>query len=636
MKILKKQSPISRIKYREEINGLRAIAVISVVFYHAGYSSFSGGWLGVDVFFVVSGYLISNIILSELNDTTFSFKNFYLRRIRRILPALFSTLLISLPFSYWLLTPKGMLEYIESAFASIFFYANYFFQNLDFYNAEPSKYMPLLHTWSLAVEEQFYLIFPLLCFLVYKFFKNYTFIFFGVIFVVSIFLNSTTGDLVKFYQLQFRAWELVFGALVMILNHKFSIKNVEKIGIILILFSIFYFDNSMITINSLEPKLLVNTGTALVLVSKSDTGFVFKSLTNKFSNFFGKISYSLYLFHQPFYAFVLLFEKKYSHNFSNFTNYLLLVLLVLLSFLNWKFIELKYLTNSFKKLTLFLLPSLILILSFIFLGKQSNGFEDRYSYVPERVLFYSVNTNLFSTQEDVDAFNSFCEDKKEKNLFIIGDSHVTNLSYTLITEYPSLSCEYNLTIYGTSAGRCLLSGQSDIVGYVGWCSEESLNNLIAKLSNEESLVILFGRFDTWLDVNKGGQEVKCDNCDFLEIVRNRFKKIINSSNQIIILSPVPTYEVNIAESYLYKKYKWGEEITLDMSEWTDYISQTKEFLKEVSNENTDLINTEEIFCNGTQNKCYASKNSEIYYTDSNHLSLEGSRLVIDKIFQIEK
>ena len=128
MKILKNQSPISRIKYREEINGLRAIAVISVVFYHAGYSSFSGGWLGVDVFFVVSGYLISNIILSELNDTTFSFKNFYLRRIRRILPALFSTLLISLPFSYWLLTPKGMLEYIESAFASIFFYANYFFK----------------------------------------------------------------------------------------------------------------------------------------------------------------------------------------------------------------------------------------------------------------------------------------------------------------------------------------------------------------------------------------------------------------------------------------------------------------------------------------------------------------------------
>ena len=183
--------------------------MISVVFYHAGYSSFSGGWLGVDVFFVVSGYLISNIILSELNDTTFSFKNFYLRRIRRILPALFSTLLISLPFSYWLLTPKGMLEYIESAFASIFFYANYFFQNLDFYNAEPSKYMPLLHTWSLAIEEQFYLIFPLLCFLVYKTFKNYTLIFFGVIFVFSIFLNSTTGDLVKFYQLQFRAWELV-------------------------------------------------------------------------------------------------------------------------------------------------------------------------------------------------------------------------------------------------------------------------------------------------------------------------------------------------------------------------------------------------------------------------------------------
>ena len=160
---------------------------------------------------------------------------------------------------------------------------------------------------------------------------------------------------------------------------------------------------------------------------------------------------------------------------------------------------------------------------------------------------FVVNTNLFSTQEDVDSFNSFVKMKKKKFIYY------WNSCYKLVLPLMNtlLSCEYNLTIYGTSAGRCLLSGQSDIVGYVGWCSEESLNNLITKLSNEESLVILFGRFDTWLDVNKGGQEVKCDNCDFLEIVRNRFK-IINSSDQIIILSPVPTYEVNTVESYLYK------------------------------------------------------------------------------------
>ena len=132
---LKKISSISRIEYRKDINGLRALAVISVVLYHAGYEFFSGGWLGVDMFFVISGFLISNIIISELNTETFSFKKFYLNRAKRILPALISTILIAIPFSYWLLTPKGMLEFLNSAFASMFFYANYFFQNLDFYKA---------------------------------------------------------------------------------------------------------------------------------------------------------------------------------------------------------------------------------------------------------------------------------------------------------------------------------------------------------------------------------------------------------------------------------------------------------------------------------------------------------------------
>ena len=139
-------SEIKRISFRQDINGLRAIAVLAVVFYHADIELFKGGWLGVDIFFVISGYLISNIIISELNEGTFSFKNFYLRRVRRILPALFSTLLLTIPFAYFFLTPKAMTEYIDSLVASIFFYANYHFMNLDFYIAESTKVMPLLHT----------------------------------------------------------------------------------------------------------------------------------------------------------------------------------------------------------------------------------------------------------------------------------------------------------------------------------------------------------------------------------------------------------------------------------------------------------------------------------------------------------
>ena len=629
---LNTNSNISRISYRNEINGLRAIAVMSVVLYHAGYEQFNGGWLGVDIFFVISGYLISNIILSELHKGDFSFKTFYMRRVKRILPALFSTLVFTVPISYWLLTPKGMIEYLDSVFASIFFYANYFFQNLDFYTAEPTKYMPLLHTWSLAIEEQFYLIFPLLCFIIFKIFKKYTFLLLSLVFLYSIFLNSTTGDLIKFYQLQFRAWELILGALIMIISQKLMFKHIEKLGFVIILFSIFYFDDRMITINSFEPKALVNLGTAFILLSKNNSGIIFSTLSNNISTFLGKISYSLYLFHQPFYAFILIYQRKYSQTLSSNLDFLIILLLIFLSFLNWKFVEELFLKAEFRKVVIVLISCLLILLSFIYFGKQSDGYRERYSHVPDEVLFYSINTNLFSTQEDVDSFNQYCESKDNKeNLYIIGDSHVTNFSYTLLNNYKSLSCDYELKIYGTSAGRCLLSMQSDIVGYVGWCTEEYLQKFTTQMKNDSPTVVLFGRFDTWLDESKGGKEIKCENCNYIEVLSNRFSNIIENSKQTVIITPVPTYRDNIAESYLYKDYVWGDEITLNKSEWDEYIKETKEYLISFSNENTIFLNSEEVFCNTKINKCFASKDNEIYYTDNNHLSIEGSQLLIDEI-----
>ena len=472
-------SSISRIKYRKDINGLRAIAVISVVLYHAGYESFSGGWLGVDMFFVISGFLISNIIISELNTETFSFKRFYLNRAKRILPALISTIVIAIPFSYWLLTPKSMLEFLNSAFASMFFYANYFFQNLDFYNSDPTKYMPLLHTWSLAIEEQFYLLFPLLCFVVYMTNKRIILSFFTLLFIYSLFLNSTTGNLVKFYQLQFRAWELLLGVIVMILSQRFEIKHSGKLGIFIILFSLMYFDNQMLTVNSIEPKITIATGTALVLLSNNNFKVFSNTLNSKVFNFFGNISYSLYLFHQPFYAFILNFEKKYNRNVPDFLDLILLLFLFVVSFLNWKFVEQVFLKSTIKKLVLFLLPISFFIVLFILIGRVDDGYSDRYNYIPDEVLYYAAQTNIYFTQEDVDSFNNSCNNGiNKKALYIVGDSQVTNLSSTILSEYKSLSCEYKITIYATSGGRCLLSQQSDILGYVGWCTDESFKNFL--------------------------------------------------------------------------------------------------------------------------------------------------------------
>ena len=621
---------IKRISFRDDITGLRAIAVLSVVFYHADISIFKGGWLGVDIFFVISGYLITNIILSELNEGNFSFKRFYIRRIRRIIPALISTILLTIPFAYWLLTPKAILEYVGSMYASMFFYANLYFQNLDFYNAESTSFMPLLHTWSLAIEEQFYILFPLFCFIVYRT-KKYFLLFLSAAFLYSVYLNSTTSALIKFYQIQFRAWELLIGGLIMILGQKINLRHSEKIGISLTLFSIFYFDDKMLTLNSLEPKLLAIIGVCLILLSQSDTP-IKKLLGNRYFGFFGLISYSMYLLHQPFFAYLKIYQIRYETHSTFFLRIVFFATLIFLSFLSWKYVELYFQKINLKKLAIFLSGSVFLIILFINYALQTDGYKDRFSHVPENVLFYSRNTNLYAKPSDLIKFNEHCADSElTKNLLIIGDSHINTFIYTLLNEYKDLSCEFNVSFIMNPEGRCLLSMQTDIVGEFFSCSDEYFDEFINKLNEDEYIVLAIGRYDRWLDNSKGSVEVKCSNCNYQDIFYERMLKISKNSEFFIIVEPAPTYPLKIAESYLYKRVEWGEDITIPYSSWIDYIKPTKDFLNRINLNNTLIISPEDIFCYKELNKCYATKGYEMYYSDDNHLTVEGNKLLIELV-----
>ena len=168
-----------KLNYRPEIDGLRAIAVISVIIYHievfiSGKKILTGGFLGVDIFFVISGYLITLLIVKEfLKDKKISFKNFYFRRAKRIFPALLFMISVSIFFAWIYLTPDNFIQYSNSIISSIFFYSNYFFYFEGLvYNSNDSLLKPLLHTWSLAVEEQFYILFPLFFVLFYRFIEK--------------------------------------------------------------------------------------------------------------------------------------------------------------------------------------------------------------------------------------------------------------------------------------------------------------------------------------------------------------------------------------------------------------------------------------------------------------------------------
>jgi peptidoglycan/LPS O-acetylase OafA/YrhL len=212
-----------KITYRPEIDGLRAIAVCAVIFYHAqisifGHQPFKGGFIGVDIFFVISGYLITSIILKELITTgSFSFKYFYERRIRRILPALIFVMLVSLPFAWMYLLPSSFIDFSKSILYSLGFSSDYYFWYSGHqYGAESGLYKPFLHTWSLSVEEQFYILFPIVLLITFKYFRKYLIYILILGFVVSLGLadwSSRNYPSASFYFLHTRVWELLAGSI---------------------------------------------------------------------------------------------------------------------------------------------------------------------------------------------------------------------------------------------------------------------------------------------------------------------------------------------------------------------------------------------------------------------------------------
>ena len=204
MNLLNEKIIIQKFSYIKQLDLLRAVAVLGVIFYHYTDGYFTGGWLGVDVFFVLSGFLISNTIISSLTKKNFKFKSFYIRRIRRILPSLLSTILFTVPFSFQLLAPKELIEYLRSTASSLFFISNFYLLDLDFYNTSSAKLMPMIHTWSLSIEEQFYIVFPVFMFLIYKNEKINKFLIIFIFFIVSIFIAASLSSEVAFYLPQFR------------------------------------------------------------------------------------------------------------------------------------------------------------------------------------------------------------------------------------------------------------------------------------------------------------------------------------------------------------------------------------------------------------------------------------------------
>ena len=332
-------------KYRSEIDGLRAVAVVPVILFHAGFERFSGGFVGVDVFFVLSGYLITTILLAEIAEGRFSLIRFYERRARRILPALYFVMLVTLPFAFRLMLPDEFASFAQALISVLFFVSNvYFWQTTDYFSRAAEE-SPLLHTWSLGVEEQYYMLFPLGLLLLWRL---------GPRGALAGLIAGSLASLAlaeygvhrwpvpTFFLLPTRAWELGLGSLAAFHLTRRGLARIPArfgdaaaaLGLAMILASVALFDAET-PFPSLYA-LLPTVGTVLVVLYADPGALAGRLLSWRPVVFVGLISYSAYLWHQPLFAFARITEFRRPGDGLMLG---LSLLALLLAALTWRYVE---------------------------------------------------------------------------------------------------------------------------------------------------------------------------------------------------------------------------------------------------------------------------------------------------------
>ncbi len=339
-------------EYRRDIDGLRALAVVPVVLFHAGVPGFSGGFVGVDVFFVISGYLITLLIAREITEGSFTIAGFYERRVRRIIPALFAVLLVSTVLATRLFLPDQLRDFSKSLVATVLFSSNVFFWREAGYFAAPAAEKPLLHTWSLAVEEQFYIAFPIALLIIHKWLGQRWVAWLAPAALAS-FALSVWGVIhapgATFYLAPTRAWELLIGALLALgaiprPKRRYAIELGAIVGLALIAWAVFGLsrETPFPGLNALYPcvgaALLLHAGEASFAGLRDRACWRHRPLVA-----IGLISYSLYLWHWP-----LLVFAQYVRVFELTLAERLVVVCIagLAAALSWRFVERPFRSRS--------------------------------------------------------------------------------------------------------------------------------------------------------------------------------------------------------------------------------------------------------------------------------------------------
>jgi peptidoglycan/LPS O-acetylase OafA/YrhL len=630
-------------KYRAEIDGLRALAVLPVILFHAGFEWFSGGFVGVDVFFVISGYLITTIIISEMAEGKFSIANFYERRARRILPALFFVMAACLPFAWLWLTPNDLKDFGQSLVAVSIFSSNILFWLESGYFDTAAELKPLLHTWSLAVEEQYYILFPIFLMLTWRLGIKWVLVLLSVVFLVSLGVAQWSAykyPSAAFYLLPTRGWELLVGVFAAFyLKHNTHLKShflnqaLSLLGFGMIVYAIIVFDETtpFPSLYALVPTI----GTGLLILCAVPKTFVHRLLSLKYIVGIGLISYSAYLWHQPLLAFA---RQRTLGEVSELILISLCLTSLIMAWFSWRYVEQPFKNRKKIKRYLIFMLSGFMLLMFTSIGLVTHftsGFSDR---VP-----LELRPNTLSKMPENCNFN-FSRNFKIKDLnkcissadiFLVGDSHASSIGFALEKELQKTG--QNLVVL--THNGCLP------IKNIGRKNQsKSCKNFIEFLYNDifinNNTVVLSSRWRINIEgtrYNNGEGGIESGSSGQVYITnQNSHKDLklffvqkireIKEVANIIIINQIPEVGINVPKWYFYK---FDTPLTHSYTEYKIQNNSINEMFESI--EGIKVLQTDILVCNDKSMRCITRLGKEILYWDDDHPSTAFAELIAEQV-----
>lgn len=641
--------------YRRDIDGLRAVAILLVVLYHSGVTFLSGGFIGVDVFFVISGFLIGGIIYTELNNKTFSYSRFYTRRIKRIAPALLVMLVFCSAFAFFYLSPLELKDFNLFAGSTILSVPNIMLWHKTNYFSPNAELNPLLMTWSLGVEEQFYIFLPIVLSIIIKFNKKVvaSVSIISLISFISCVILTKTAPLFSFFMLPTRAWELGVGVILSIMHKegRFNSLSLNKkeflfiIGLGLILFSGVNFDK-----NTNFPgyaAVLPVLGSSLILIGNARISSVL--LGNRVMVFIGLVSYSWYLWHWP----LLSFSRLAIDNKLPVSNGLIIsAIALLIAYVSYLFVETPFrkgfkFTNK-KIIVGYSIISLLMMFP-IGMGYLLQGIPQRVSpvvaqaeidkleQVADRCL---VGYGSTTYSKDISCVPNSLQD----GVALVGDSHAAALKGG-VEQYAKKS---NMVVYQLTKASCpmLLGSTRMMNSYPSHATEcESYNKKVLGLitDNEKIKTVVISAFwGSGIDDSDSGYAVNNSNQNGLSALSlglgNAIQKMTDAGKKVILVQDVPFLQFNVVRAIDNQQIPLRKVINTLIQPTQMDIESTKDYSfppEKVNALLTSIANDHKIeIFDPAQNLCspagckFKSNNRPFYY-DNQHLTHLGSSYALE-------